>query len=171
VITTPGTALIEAPLSPVDRSAILLLNWWKRFVRLSLPRLNGIDPRVLKIRTNHFILALAALHELDPKDELYISRAANASAAFSLKSMLITMLKILKYLQRTYTLPKMFTEVEVAGTRGSPITAAEYVFPLVSGYSQLEFAGELSDPAFSPSSRRALRWTRCIRRRSPHLEN
>jgi hypothetical protein len=143
MVKTPGTGVKEAPLSPVDRSALLMLNWWKRSVKHGVvPISGGVDPRSFKIRTNHFILALAALHDLNPTDPLYLPRAANASAPFSLTPMLTTMLHVLKYLKRAYNSTKMVTDVDVPGLRGTTVHARKYIFPLVSSCLSFEFVDE-----------------------------
>ncbi|KAB5587457.1 hypothetical protein CTheo_9105 [Ceratobasidium theobromae] len=88
----PGVSLSEAPLPPVDRSAILSLMWWEN----SLPKGDREIARQ-QIPASHFILALSALRQADPVGAI--------REPFSLLAMFTRMLDILRYLQRAYTYP------------------------------------------------------------------
>jgi hypothetical protein len=129
VLRAPGVSLSEAPLCPVYRTAILTLNWWQSTLKISVPVPGGsVSPPLPKIRTSHFILALAALQRLDPKEEpdLYLSPVASVAQPFSLLQVLQAMLKVLQYLARAYRLP-----MPSAPSLPEP-PMLNYPFPLVS---------------------------------------
>lgn len=120
----PGIPLSEAPLSPIDRCAILALSWWQ----LSVKRANAATTADLStptIRSSHFLLALSALHDLPVTDPLYVPRAKNTSMPFSLVRVLDVMNKILMYLKQAYNL-----DPTMVATNGG--AAMQCIFPLVS---------------------------------------
>lgn len=144
VLRNPGIPLSETPLSPIDRSAILALTWWQRSLTA------GAKTGDFKIRSNHFLLVLAALHALPPKDDsrkddsqkddLHVPRSENTPLPFSVVRVMDVMLKVLTYLERAYSPPP--TLLAARDANGEPIPEAadkpvglamQYVFPLVSG--------------------------------------
>ena len=136
VLRNPGVPLGETPLSPVDRSAIITLNWWKRSLKTA-----GASGG-FKIRTSHFLLALAALHALPFAHELHVPRAENTPLPFSVVRVMDVMTKILKYLKQAYNPPPTMLAARdangnpIAGPSGQPVgPAMQYVFPLVSSFA------------------------------------
>lgn len=134
VLRSSGAPLSEAPLPPVHRTAILTLNWWQYSLKLEgLAGSGGAQLPTPKIRTSHFLLALAALGRLDPTDELYVPSATAVARPFSLLEVLETILKILKYLERAYKSALTLTNSPIPGPSNLPIGGAmQYTFPLVS---------------------------------------
>ncbi|KAF8595742.1 hypothetical protein BDV93DRAFT_611258 [Ceratobasidium sp. AG-I] len=131
VLRDPSVLLGETPLSPIDRSAIITLNWWKRSTKADAAA-GGF-----KIRTSHFLLALAALHALPPANDSHVARAENTPLPFSIVRVMDVMTKILKYLKQAYNPPpSMVTARDESGTpaAGAPAgpvgPAIQYVFPL-----------------------------------------
>ncbi|KAB5592345.1 hypothetical protein CTheo_4226 [Ceratobasidium theobromae] len=121
----PGIALGETPLSPVDRTALLSLIWWKKSLS------SNATERAPKIQSSHFILALAALQLVDSEEELHVARAESKAEGFSLSEVLETMLKILQYLDRAYNSPLTLTAAPVPAPRDQPVgPAMQYPFPL-----------------------------------------
>ncbi|CAE6423826.1 unnamed protein product [Rhizoctonia solani] len=103
-LRTPGVSLSEPTLSPTLHTAILILCYCQQVVEI-LPG---------KIRTSHFHLALTALRNLEPTDEIF-SPAEPFSLALALKAVL----KILTFLGRAY----LYTP---------PTLGVGYAFPLSS---------------------------------------
>ncbi|KAG8736736.1 hypothetical protein FRC10_008978 [Ceratobasidium sp. 414] len=133
LIRRPNGALGESPLSPVERSAIIALGWWKRDVVHGDPSASPPTSK-LKIRASHFSIALKALHALDPSDDLYVPHARMKARPFSFGLVTEVMLKVIKYLKLAYTCPVAVAaaaNAALAGKSGQG-KAAEYMFPLAS---------------------------------------
>lgn len=123
--------------------AITILVWCMNCVKV--PAGSDLAPR---IRTSHFILALAALRKLNPADGLYIAPTDATAETFSLGEVFRTVCKILKYLARAY-----------APDQQVYIPSLKFPFPLVS----ISHYAKLDDGANLPhASLPAPRSMRCI---------
>ncbi|KAG8687728.1 hypothetical protein FRC08_011829 [Ceratobasidium sp. 394] len=136
LVRRPNGPLGESPLSPIERSAIIALGWWKRGI------LHGDVPTKSptskpKLRASHFSIALKALHALDPSDELYVPHARLKTRPFAIGLVVDVMLKVVKYLKMAYTSPVAVAAAAAASTSsvggtGGQAQVAEYLFPLAS---------------------------------------
>ncbi|KAI9897401.1 hypothetical protein N3K66_007257 [Trichothecium roseum] len=112
---TEGLWLGDRKLSPVERTAILSLKWWKNEIKENkrnksfviknrknlLPGSpDSFSASEVQIKSHHFLVALNAMHELDTSDDLYIPR--HVSQPFTMKRLLEVMGKILTFLDRAY---------------------------------------------------------------------
>ncbi|KAH7325465.1 hypothetical protein B0J17DRAFT_681477 [Rhizoctonia solani] len=123
-LRTPGVPLSEPTLSPILRSAIILLCWSQHIV--------GILPPKSRIPASHFHLALVAVQNLDPSDPLYIQPASKAES-FSWLGVLKVVVKILSFLSDAYKPSGLILGAAIPGpSSGSLGPAIAYTFPLGS---------------------------------------
>ncbi|CAE6421676.1 unnamed protein product [Rhizoctonia solani] len=123
-LRTPGVPLSEPTLSPILRSAIILLCWSQHIV--------GILPPKSRIPASHFHLALVALQNRDPSDPLYIQPASKAES-FSWLGVLQVVVKILSFLGDAYKPSGLILGAPVPGPSSVSLgPAIAYTFPLGS---------------------------------------
>lgn len=139
-VPTEALWLGDRRLSPVERTAILSLKWWKNeikenkgnklFVIKNRKNLLSGSPdsfsaSEVQIKSHHFLVALNAMHELDTSDDLYIPR--HVSQPFTMERLLEVMVKILTFLDRAY---HPATTATVWPWPGVELNY-DYIFPLV----------------------------------------
>ncbi|KAG9119607.1 hypothetical protein FRC07_005306 [Ceratobasidium sp. 392] len=125
LLRQPNGTLGESPLSPIERSALIALGWWKRGIAQGDVPTKSSSAKP-KIRASHFGIALKALHTLDPSDELYVLQ--KGTQVFSFAAVSDVMWKIASYLKRAYESPALVA----SGKSPSGVLQAEYMFPLAS---------------------------------------
>lgn len=113
-IPNEGKWIGDRILGPVERSALMMLKWWKVE---NAPRL----------KSHHLLTALNAIYELDLNDELYFPK--KSSTTFSTKTIKKLMINILLYLDRAYAAPwgRLFGRQNFVGE-----ITYDYPFPQVS---------------------------------------
>lgn len=130
----------DRKLSPVERTAILSLKWWKNEIKenkgnksFSIKNRKNLLPgspdsfsaSEVQIKSHHFLVALNAMHELDTSDDLYVPR--HVSQPFTMERLLEVMGKILTFLDRAY---HPTTTATVWPWPGVELNY-DYLFPLV----------------------------------------
>ncbi|KAG8691224.1 hypothetical protein FRC08_010238, partial [Ceratobasidium sp. 394] len=135
LVRRPNGPLGESPLSPIERSAIIALGWWKRGIQHGdVPTKSPTSKP--KLRASHFSIALKALHALDPSDDLYVPHARLKTRPFSIGLVVDVMVKVVKYLKMAYTSPVAVAAAAAStsssGGTGGQAQVAEYLFPLAS---------------------------------------
>lgn len=103
-------------LGPVERSALLMLKWWKT---------TGAHP----LKSHHLLSALDAISELDPKDQLY--HPLKSSIPFSTLRVMEVMVYTLMYLERAYSTPCNFLLRRTTLVGSEQKTVTQYPFPEV----------------------------------------
>jgi hypothetical protein len=129
------------PLSPVDRTALLALKWWKNSFAEdpTIAPFTIRDPGApngsragqntdIKLKSHHFLSAINALHEVLPTDPLYVP--TQSSLPFSLVRVMDVMLKVLTFLQHAYQPAQRFNIVYYHDWDASiPVNNPKAVYP------------------------------------------